>query len=275
MKQERRTKKRSRIDAQAQFSAYAGPLVDEALAQAARLDAGAEGLHRLRVALRRLRSLLWAYRPLLARDFDERERAFLRHAATLAGQTRDWDIAIALLEAQRDGLAGARLHAARAAALASSVEQLAATDLRHALRDLLHGVNRALNTSPRRERFDTFARRRVRKARRALRERMRRAARSGRDDYAAWHDVRKAAKKLRYLLEFFGPVLPRGEMRRVKLLKRIQKRFGTLNDVVASEALLAGRSDVFDDRADAAAAHEVLAQLRKTRGRAAAKLLTR
>lgn len=69
--------------AEAEFGKYATPLVHEALSQAATLDADpdAEVLHKLRVALRRLRTLLWAYRPVLNEEFDAKQRAIYKFLA--------------------------------------------------------------------------------------------------------------------------------------------------------------------------------------------------
>ncbi len=49
-----------------------------------------EVLHKLRVALRRLRSLWWAYEPLLDRKDSELRRSEFKSLA--AGKTRDWDV---------------------------------------------------------------------------------------------------------------------------------------------------------------------------------------
>ncbi|CAB3809004.1 CHAD domain-containing protein [Paraburkholderia fynbosensis] len=65
-------------------------------------DANAEKLHRLRVALRRLRTLLWAYRPMLDAKFDNEQRELFKSLASAAGNTRDWDILIALVENDGD-----------------------------------------------------------------------------------------------------------------------------------------------------------------------------
>lgn len=52
-----------------------------------------------------------------------------------------------------------------------------------------------------------FVETRVRKAEKALKSRIEHANRHKRPDYDALHEVRIARKKLRYLLEFFAPVL--------------------------------------------------------------------
>lgn len=86
--------------AQSHFSSFAEPLVAEAVEHTAalRADEHAEVLHKLRVSLRRLRSLLWAYRPLLDRDLDDKQRALFKKLAGAAGKTRDRDILLELLD---------------------------------------------------------------------------------------------------------------------------------------------------------------------------------
>lgn len=96
--------------AEAEFGKHATPLVHEAIAQASTLDADPDAavLHKLRVALRRLRTLLWAYRPMLDKVFDNKQRAIYKFLANAAGDTRDGDILIKLLtELDEPDLAGA------------------------------------------------------------------------------------------------------------------------------------------------------------------------
>ncbi|WP_245639949.1 CHAD domain-containing protein [Paraburkholderia heleia] len=176
--------------------------------------------------------------------FVDPQRAFLKRAAAAAGEARE------------------RAH-----------QTLSAADLKHALRDMLHEVNRALNTSPRPTPLKRLARERARVARHSLGKRMRRARRAKGGNYAALHEVRRGAKHLRYLLEFFGPVLPRRESRRVKPLKRLQDRFGKPNYAVASERLVAQHREIFADASNADAALATLRRERNQRRRKAAKLL--
>jgi len=56
-----------------------------------------EVAHQQRVALRRLRALLWAYRPLLPERFAEQWRQTLGDVATVVGSARDWDIILKAL----------------------------------------------------------------------------------------------------------------------------------------------------------------------------------
>lgn len=259
--------------AQARFPGYAEPLVREALMRAERLDAAEDDFHKLRVALRRLRTLLWAWRPLLEPGVGETARAYLKHMASVAGDARNWDIAAGLLENRIGAGTGERLAASRDAAREAARAVLSGADFRQSLRAIRKQVNSTLNTSRRRDPIGRFARERVDAAQGSLHKRMRRASKAGRRNYTKWHDVRKAAKKFRYVLEFFGPRLAWRRTGSMKSLKKIQNRFGALNDVVSTEQLLADHREVFDDVTSADAALAMLKKQRKRRRRAAAKLL--
>ncbi|CAB3778045.1 hypothetical protein LMG28614_00526 [Paraburkholderia ultramafica] len=263
--------------AQAAFASYAAPLVDHAieLAHAVREDTSPEALHKLRVSLRRLRSLWWAFEPLLEKGENTRQRALYKYLATAAGQTRDWDILIELLAHEDSGASGMapKLQDARGGALAISRETLLNADVKHLLREALTDTSKELNTAHERVPLRKFATRRVDASERSLKKRMKHAGRAKRSNYAAFHDVRKAGKKLRYLLDFFEPVLNDNRKRTIKRLKQIQKRFGALNDVVASEGLLRDHAASLAGSADTEAALHWLKQERKRRMRCAAGLL--
>ncbi|NKJ46291.1 metal-binding protein [Burkholderia sp. SG-MS1] len=263
--------------AQAAFASYAAPLVGHAVqfASAVREDASPEALHKLRVSLRRLRSLWWAFAPLLEKDENIRQRALFKYLATAAGKTRDWDILIELLSQEDSGARDItpRLREARGSALAVSRETLSNADVKHLLREALAGASKELNTAHERMPLRKFATRRVDAAQRALKKRMKRANRARRSDYTAFHDVRKAGKKLRYLLDFFEPVLKGSCKSTARRVKRIQKRFGALNDVVASEGLLREHAASLAGSGDAGASLDWLGKERKRRMRAAAALL--
>jgi len=264
--------------AETQFSEYAAPLVEAANASAAalRADSDAEVLHNLRVALRRLRTLLWAYRPLLGNELEERQGERFKSLAGAAGKTRDWDILIELLD---DALGekrvpAERLRSARAAALDDSRDTLSHAGIRSELQDALTDATDALRRTQKATPLKKFARKRVAAAEKSLHKRMRRASHAKGSDYASYHDVRKAGKKVRYLLEFFEPLLSKKQLRTLKGLKKLQKRFGALNDVIASEALLRSSSrDIFSNSRSVATALGALEKQRKRRVRAAAKLL--
>ena len=264
--------------AEARFPAYAKPLVDAANSSAAALRANSDAdvLHKLRVALRRLRTLLWAYRPLLGDELEERQGDRFKSLAGAAGKTRDWDILIELLNETlgEQQAPTERLRSARVAALNDSRDTLSHagihSELQDALKDATETLHRTRKTTP----LKKFARKRVAAAEKSLHKRMRRARHAKGSDYTSYHDVRKAGKKVRYLLEFFEPLLSKRQLKTRKGLKKLQKRFGALNDVVASEELLRGNSrDIFGNSRAVATALGALEKQRKRRVCAAAKLL--
>lgn len=269
------------LSAQTAFVSYAAPLVDHAIecANLVREDAEPESLHKLRVALRRLRSLWWAFEPLLEKGENTRQRALYQDLAAAAGKTRDWDILIELLAQNASTSPGGahdmatRLQEARGSALASSRETLSNADVKHLLCEALASAAQELDTAHERVPLRKFAAQRVAASERSLKKRMKRARRAKRSNYSAFHNVRKAGKKLRYLLEFFEPILSGGHKRMLRRLNQLQKRFGTLNDVVASEVLLRDNAALLAGSGDTDAALDWLRKERKRRMRAAAGLL--
>lgn len=261
--------------AETSFSAYAEPLVGDAIAEAATLEAAAdaEKLHKLRVALRRLRTLIWAYGPMLDSKFGTQQRAIYKFLANAAGNTRDWDILIQLVEATGEHDAAESFKQARAEASQRSLATLSHANVKQVLREAVSEANRELNTAAKRTPLVKFARKRVATAQKQLEKRMHTASKASRNDYASFHEVRKAGKKVRYLVEFFGPLIGKKQRKGLKDLKRIQKRFGALNDVVATLDLLQQHRSSPVDGAAAERALHALHKEQKRRFKAAAKLL--
>ncbi|WP_368623405.1 CHAD domain-containing protein [Paraburkholderia sp. BR13444] len=261
--------------AENEFGTYAEPLIHEAISEASTLDTNkdAEVLHKLRVALRRLRTLLWAYRPLLNEDFDNQQRAVYKFLANAAGDTRNWDILIDLLDELKQPQLARALRPNREKASETSRTTLSHAHVKQVLQDALREANRELGTAGTRTSMHKFAWKRVAAAEKQLNKRMKHAAASPRSDYAAFHEVRKAGKKVRYLLEFFEPLLTKKERKGVKKLKILQKRLGALNDVVASRQLLQNDAAPTPDQTAMAHALRVLKKEQKRRAKAAAKLL--
>lgn len=53
------------------------------------------------------------------------------------------------------------------------------------------------------------------------------------------HDLRIHCKKLRYLMEFFAPVFPKRDLKRlIKALKRLQDNLGRFNDCAVQQKSL-------------------------------------
>ncbi|CAN0622882.1 protein of unknown function [Burkholderia multivorans] len=105
-------------------------------------------------------------------------------------------------------------------------------------------------------------------AEKALEKRVKRAASHEMSGYTALHDVRIAGKKLRYLLEFFSPILGVSHQATIERLKAAQDELGALNDIVASEALLRECASQFDkpDAVDEAIAYLQGQKKRRTHG---------
>ncbi|AMM18720.1 metal-binding protein (plasmid) [Burkholderia sp. PAMC 28687] len=261
--------------AESSFNRFAEPLIHVALTQASSLEAepDAEKLHKLRVSLRQLRTLLWAYRPLLNSTFDSQQRAIYKFLANAAGSTRDWDILIGLVEEHVNEEMLSILLQRRAEAAKQSSETLSHANIKNVLRDALSESNRELNTAAQRTVLKKFARKRLSSARLALRKRIKKASRARHSDYSPFHEVRKAGKKVRYLVEFFDPLLAEKQRGELKGLKRLQKRFGALNDVVASRDLLNNHLASLTHEVHAKPAMRALRREQKKRLKAAAKLL--
>jgi CHAD domain-containing protein len=275
MKTDKERPSQSEDTAEAGFGKFATPLVHEAITQASTLDhdPDAEVLHKLRVALRRLRTLLWAYRPMLDEDFDNKQRAIYKFLANAAGNTRDWDILIELLtELDEPKLADA-LRQSRDAAVKTSRETLSHASIKKVLHDALSEANKELNTAHQRTPLKKFAVRRVKAAEGQLRKRMKNASKAKRSEYSSFHEVRKAGKKVRYLLEFFEPLLDKKQRKSMKKLKQLQKRFGALNDVVASRELLQNHLDSLPSGTSTDEAMRSLKKEEKRRAKDAARLL--
>jgi CHAD domain-containing protein len=218
--------------------------IDSALASARALesDPGPEPLHELRVALRRLRSIWWAYAPLLEGQQVAAHREQFRRLADAAGATRDWDVLHEILvDDKRTAGAVPLLRAVekqRADALSYSRAAIGSAGLATLLRNALTSARRQLEACKAAPSVAAFAKERVRNASRTLDKRLRRVLKARKADYRAVHRVRIATKKLRYLLEFFAPVLGHRRRAAIKHLTSVQKSLGSLNDIVASEALV-------------------------------------
>ncbi|SAK93994.1 CHAD domain-containing protein [Caballeronia hypogeia] len=227
------------------FSLLATPVVAEAVQRARELSAtsDAEGFHQLRVAFRKLRALYWAYSPYLGEEATAQATEEFKRLAAVAGGTRDWDIAGELLKAAQESGASVEMLVAaarekRAQAVVHSQTMIKGDDVEAFLNDVLFRAQTALQSNCNDLPVRAFAERRVRLAQRALQKRSRRAARNEIAHEEHLHDVRKAGKKLRYLLEFFQPVIKGGHGRTIRNLTSVQNKLGLFNDIAASEFLI-------------------------------------
>jgi CHAD domain-containing protein len=212
-----------------------------------------EGVHQMRVAIRRLRSLLRVFRPACdgaaLRGFDARLKAL----ADLLGPARDWDVWIGGLGAE---VAAALPQEPRIAALlraARATRAAAYAALRPALqgpplRALAWEATALAETRPWRAETDTEA-----AARRSaplkvfaagvLAMRWRRMAAPGAHiaelPDAEFHALRIKAKRMRYAAELFAPLWSRRKAKRfLAQLAEVQEAFGLANDAVVAHALM-------------------------------------
>ena len=213
-----------------------------------------EALHQARVALRRLRSALRIFTPLVGKSDAARFSGELRWLAQVMGTARDLDVlaktaaAADISDIARDRIATARHTAYDAVEAALQSPRVLTTML-----DLMAWTTVGLwLTAADRETVRTMPARRF--AAKALRRR-RKAVKTGGTSLKALpdedrHAVRKAAKTLRYAAEFFAGLFDGGQQRRrhaafVSALEKLQDRLGTMNDVATRPALLA-RLDLCD-----------------------------
>ncbi|KAB0644968.1 CHAD domain-containing protein [Burkholderia latens] len=202
-----------------------------------------EFVHQMRVALRRLRTLMRFF-PRFADDrWKETFGADLRWLASLLGTVRDWDVFSTeslpgLIEADGGGADwNGTLDAARAQALAARVE----------LRQALHSARYARLTLGWLEWLSTLAlpdagddgapslRRHATKRVRRLFGHLYASPSLTSLDTAARHRVRIDAKRLRYALEFFASLASRRtRTETVKTLARVQSVLGEANDAIVA-----------------------------------------
>ena len=215
-------------------------------------DGEPEGVHDLRVALRRTRSLLRSFRPLLVeerRAESERLRDECRWAGGVLGPVRDAEVMherlAALLEEQPPELVlggvAARL-ADRAREDAREGRERTAglrTDPRYVrLLDALDGFAAG---SPFAEVDGAAVRKRLRKEWRRLRRHARTAGAHRPGDPAAetaLHETRKAAKRARYAVETALPLLRDEAARTAALAEEIQDALGAHRDTLMTRTLM-------------------------------------
>ncbi|MDB5423497.1 MAG: hypothetical protein JWQ29_913 [Phenylobacterium sp.] len=212
-----------------------------------RAEAGAEAVHQLRVAARRLRSALSTFKPLLADPGLAAVKADLKWLAQGLNEARNLDVfaegvaaqakALATpppgLEALAEALEAARKHAwAKAAETASSERFRALMIDATAWVETGDWLQAAGSVSAK-----AFAGRALKKH---LRKVLKGAKRLRRADDAARHHLRIEAKKLRYAAEAFaGLYPPKAASRFIGRVKRLQEALGELNDLVVAGPLLA------------------------------------
>lgn len=225
----------------------------ESLAQLQANEAGllqrledAEYLHQARVALRRLRSALRLFAPILPEPFLRRWSREWQGLAQSLGDARDWDVLCTeglprLAEALGPAVSRIERHsrARRTAARAAARASLAAP--RHA-QQLLAFTRALLKLS---EAPDAAHPPLVDWARERLAARHRKARRGARAAAQlapeARHALRIELKKLRYALDFLASLFPAKRVQPYsRALAAAQDLLGRMNDLATAQRLLAG-----------------------------------
>jgi CHAD domain-containing protein len=230
-------------------------------AEAAARAGEPEGLHDLRVAMRRIRSALATFRPILDRSVTEPLRDELKWASRRLGEARDAEVAAdhtdqLLADSDLDGLDEAALSGLRArlrldAAGTDDIVGETLDSTRYAATTLL--LDELVSHPPLTEKAErdarSVARKRVRHDVRRFQERVAAAkvavdpddpdAPDDADEHTVrLHDVRKAAKRLRYAAEAARPVTGKRIRRIGKRAKRVQSALGDHHDAVMTRATL-------------------------------------
>lgn len=209
-----------------------------------------EGIHQLRVSVRRMRSALSLFRRMIAADERRDIAGRLKWIAGECAEARDWDVfEDELLAPLGKSFADDR----RLAEFAEEVARIrSVADVRVA--DMLagrrYGENvrrieawwaggewRARATGLAAERAGDFAATRLGKFHRRL---CRLGKRTGALDDAGLHDLRIRVKKLRYAVGFFGSLYPNKSVRACRAaLDDLQDCLGAFNDTIVAGQLLA------------------------------------
>ncbi|MEF8793082.1 CYTH and CHAD domain-containing protein [Thiohalorhabdus sp.] len=216
----------------------------EANVEGARADLDSEFLHDLRVATRRTRSALTqikgVFPPDPLTDFKER----FRWLGQITGPTRDLDVFLLGFDDYRarvpatmqGGLEPFRAFLERRQREEQQIlaKRLASPHFRKLLKDWRAFLERPLPTHP-----DTLNARRPAKvvADERIWKMFRRVIKEGRaitedSPHEEIHELRKSCKKLRYLMEFFQDLYPRGDMQPlIKAIKALLDNLGEFQDL--------------------------------------------
>jgi inorganic triphosphatase YgiF len=216
-------------------------------------------LHQVRVALRRLRSAFTLFKGIVADQESDVLKARLQTLASALGDSRDLDVLLdALIEGGAEdeaavSLAG-QLRAKREEAYDAAIAALHAPDARRLMLDLSVWLEAGPWTQADRPERDApivpFAEAALRKRRAKVKARGRHFGQLSSEEL---HQLRIAAKKLRYAAEFFAPLHhdKKAQRRRrafLEAVKDLQTALGDLNDITQADALAHTLADDFAER---------------------------
>ena len=220
------------------FRAMLSDCLTQMTANAATLRAGrsVEGLHQLRVALRRLEVALKAFGEEFRQDWLTDLRSRAKILSSRLGPARDLDVFLTELldaaaeEGDREAFASlrTRMEELRGKAWKQASDCVTGTDFALFSEDVASLIHSRLPMA-RDRKLGRVARRLLdRQQRRAFKRG--RKARSGEE--GDLHRLRIALKKLRYTAEFLAPLYSKKKVRRyVGKLRKLQEHLGALNDI--------------------------------------------
>jgi triphosphatase len=248
------------VPAKVAFRSIASACLKQIVANKPAVVAGdPEGIHQMRIGLRRLRAAISLFSDMIMEAQSRTIKTELKWLTNELGPAREFDVfltkVVAPLEKQHPRLVGMRslyndLTDRREAALARALTAISSKRFR----DLTLNVAAWLEAGGWQEPRKTLLRERCEEpievaARAQLTRRWKKIKKRGRRlaklDPQARHKLRIQAKKLRYATEFYGTVFPgkRPEKRHaafLSALKQMQDCFGDLNDIFMHEKLITG-----------------------------------
>jgi CHAD domain-containing protein len=204
-----------------------------------------EGVHGMRVAMRRLRVVLMVFPSVFNQLVNQSKelRAELRWIANVLGRVRDLDVilerwpTVASIHRQKPQANGALQTALERLRLAARHEMLNALESNR-----YHQLLERLRASDVDQEEDHKADHRQKEATRALRRLKKKLNRVERKTKSAnlecWHELRKASKRLRYSLELLEPMVGKRARKLIRVLRNAQLQLGMFNDLVVTRATL-------------------------------------
>ena len=219
----------------------------------------AEPLHLTRVAMRRLRSALSLFKPIVADRQYERLKSRLRHVSRQFGEARNLDVYIAHNTVPNAGLKGAlppvasdpapQVQIERNRAYECVISTLQSKRFRQCMQDLVAWIeagpwcahDEPKKRTMRNQTIEYFAAHVLGRSRRKLKRDGRHLDRLSPKKR---HHIRIAAKKLRYASEFFSGLFADRQHRRrrkafIIALKNLQTCLGDLNDIQTGHEIAA------------------------------------
>ena len=203
-----------------------------------------EFVHQARVAIRRLRTAMRFWGPLLPPGFLAAHEPGWQALARVLGNIRNRDVLVLHTLPPLDECFPEVPALRRLAGIAERQRVQARRNLRLLLEQpdfgqLVLRTTAAIHALPDHlglESLEEFSRRRLR----SLYRNVLRKAAAATGDPEAHHRLRIAFKRLRYALEFMAPLYPRKAVRRYAMAAgEMQELLGALNDTVVAEALVA------------------------------------